>query len=150
MGRTTGRVAQARELLLEASRIANETGQHVVGFKMASRSMVTAMRQCCYAAQRGFINQVIREAESDGKDPELYLRATLLDGHKGEFVDAPPAIWPTASISYKYAKGSHYIIFQFRRIASDPLWRDMLKENMVVGMPEDERLSLKDIVEEIK
>lgn len=146
----TGRVFQARALLLKVAQHANESGKRTVWWKASSRAAAFSTRQCCYAAQRSWIKGIVRQADAEGKNPEAWLREQLLDGVKGEFVNTPPATWPGASILYKCVNGEHYLVFEFRRIASDPLWADMITENLSVEAPQESKLNASDIVEEFK
>lgn len=146
----TGRVAQAKDLLLRAAKLANESGSHEVKLKMASKQIAVSTRQCCYAAQRTYIKQIVRAAEAEGKNPEAWLRGSLLDGVKGEFVNTPPATWPSASIFYRFVNGEHFLVIAFRRIATDPLWADMLTENLSVGAPEKRTVKANEIVEDFE
>ena len=142
-------VEQAKKLLMKAAEMANESGKHAITMKMISRAAAYSMRQCCYAAQRSFINQTVRLAEADGISAETALRQTLLEGKKGEFVDAAPAVWPSASILYRHIKGEHLLVILFRRIGTDPLWSDMIEENMKPGAPEEVNATAEELANDI-
>lgn len=147
---TSETVSQARDLLIAAAAKANEAGVHVVKFEMATRSIAFSTRQCCYAAKRTFLRQIRRQAETEGKSPDKWLRESLLDGVQGEFSHIPPATWPNASILYRHVNGKHYLVFEFRRIASDPLWSKIIENKMTPGAPEEERVNVEQIVEKFK
>ena len=110
--------------MLDASQRAMETGEYLISLHCRTRSDAFNIRQSCYGFQRTWAKQVEDQAIIDGKDPHVALNETMLR-----------ASWPSASIRYEFVEGQHWLIFEFKRIPTDPSWDEIIKERMVTGPP---------------
>ena len=122
--RPSGRQAVARKILLDASQRAMETGEHTISLKCRSRSDAFNIRQSCYSYQRTWAKQIEDQAIVDGRDPLIVLNETVLI-----------ASWPSASIRYEFMEGQHWLVFEFKRIPTDPSWDVLIQERMIAGPP---------------
>lgn len=122
--RTTGRLEAARKLLLNAAQKALEEQQYVIRYRAKSYSDATNLRQACYTYQKSWASKMEDQIEADGLDPAIELPKTLLN-----------ASWPSASIRYEFAEGDHWLLFEFKRLGTDPSWEDHVKANLFAGPP---------------
>jgi len=122
--RDSGRIGVARKILLDAAQKAMETGEYIISLKCRSKSDAFNIRQSCYTFQRSWAAAVEEQAILDGKDPTIVLNETVMK-----------ASWPSASIRYEFIEGNHWLLFEFKRIATDPNWDELLKERLVAGPP---------------
>jgi len=122
--RDSGRLGVARKILLDASQKAMESGEYIISLKCRSKSDAFNIRQSCYTYQRSWMAQIEEQAILDGKDPQLTLNETVMK-----------AAWPSASMRYELISGEHWLLFEFKRIATDPNWDELLKERMIAGAP---------------
>jgi len=120
----TGRLSVARKILLEASQRAMETGEYTISLRCRSKSDAFNIRQSCYTFQRSWIVQIEEQAILDGKDPQLIINETIMK-----------AAWPSASMRYEFVEGVHWLIFEFKRIGTDPNWDELLKDRLIAGPP---------------
>ena len=115
--------------MLDASQRAMETGEYTISLRCRTRSDAFNTRQSCYAFQRTWAAQIEDQAIADGLDPQIVLNDTVLK-----------AAWPSASIRYEFIEGVHWLVFEFKRIPTDPNWDEIIQARLVTGPPPRSRV----------
>lgn len=131
----SGRTFLARKILMKAAEQAWLEDKRKIWVKCTDEQEVKQIRNACYWYQKKWAAEVQEDAILEGKDPELTLNGALMT-----------ATWPSASLSYKFVAGEHWLVIEFKRIASDPSWDDMLSSRMTSTAPEEPKLDQGDII----